>query len=270
MPPFGESSGLLVMSATEACNGTTKAMPNLEGPVLSCYFPIGDPSVPPSLLDVYAAEGVDVLEMGFASSDPFLDGADVRASMARASRDNWRRDLDRVFDRLAGLRMPPRRLLMTYAEPDHPGLDDRSFWAGLDSVLVVGRPVEPIRPRIESEAKASGVRLSAFVGLPLADDAIASAQVADFYVMLQAVEGVTGPRANLDPAGAGRIAQLRQRGVRAPILLGFGISGGEQARQARALGADGAIVGSQVLRAALTGEASLARLLKELRSGLDV
>ena len=85
--------------------------------------------------------------------------------------------------------------------------------------------------------------------------------------MLQAAPGLTGPRASLDPANAGRIASLRASGVAAPILLGFGVSNGEQARAAVGLGADGVVVGSAALRAALAGRAELAALLKDLRTG---
>ena len=44
-------------------------------------------AIPPSaadLLDLYADAGVDVVECGWPARDPYLDGPDVRASMARA------------------------------------------------------------------------------------------------------------------------------------------------------------------------------------------
>ena len=96
-----------------------------------------------------------------------------------------------------------------------------------------------------------------------------AARRADGYVMLQAAPGLTGPRPSLDPSNAGRIATLRADGVAAPILLGFGVSNGEQARAAVGLGADGVVVGSAALRAALERPSKLARLLKDLRKGLD-
>jgi len=62
---------------------------------------------------------------------------------------------------------------------------------------------------------------------------------------------------------------LRAAGVTAPIVLGFGVSSGEHARAAVAHGADGIVVGSAALRAALEGAHELAALLKDLRRGLD-
>jgi tryptophan synthase alpha chain len=87
--------------------------------------------------------------------------------------------------------------------------------------------------------------------------------------MLQAAPGVTGPRPSVETDNGQRVADLRARGVTAPIVLGFGISTGDQARTAVTLGADGVVVGSAVLRAALEGPIALRRLLEDLREGLD-
>lgn len=238
-------------------------------PLLSCYFPLGDPRVPAELLDIYAGEGVDVIEIGMASPEPFLDGPDVRASMERASRAQWRNDLDAVFERLSRLRNPPRTLLMTYADDTHPGLAGNGLWRGLDSLLVVAHEGDPLAERLESSATAAGVSPSAFLPLPLTDEGVARARRAQFYVMLQSNDGPTGPRRDIDPGNAERIASLKAAGVTAPILLGFGISNGAQAREACDLDADGVVVGSQVLRAALAGRSHLQALLNDLRSGLD-
>lgn len=238
-------------------------------PLLSCYFPLGDPRVPAELLDIYVGEGVDVIEIGMASPEPFLDGADVRASMQRADRAFWRRDLDAVLSRLSRFQAPPRTLLMTYADERHPAFSDSGLWQGLDSLLVVSREGDPLAARLEDAAASAAVSLSAFLSLPLTEAGTARAQQAGFYVMLQSYDGPTGPRKDVDPGNAARIASLKAAGVRAPILLGFGISNGVQAREACDLDADGVVVGSQVLRAALVGRDSLSALLADLRSGLD-
>ena len=122
---------------------------------------------------------------------------------------------------------------------------------------------------METLARARGVAVSSFLALPLAEADITAATRASGYVMLQAAPGVTGPRAALDPVNAARIATLRANGIAAPILLGFGISNGAQARAAMDLGADGVVVGSAVLRAALQGPSVLALCLKDLRNALN-
>ena len=48
------------------------------------YFTLADPLVPTGNIDLYADAGVDVVECGWPARNPYLDGPDVRASMARA------------------------------------------------------------------------------------------------------------------------------------------------------------------------------------------
>jgi tryptophan synthase alpha chain len=238
-------------------------------PWLTCYFPVGDPLVAVDLLDVYAGEGVDVIELGLSSPDPYLDGPDVRNSMARADRGSARADLDSIVERLDGQSTRPATLLMTYADAGHPARANPDFWSGLDGLLVVAPTADPIRVELEKDARAGGVAVSTFTPLPLTLADMEAARSADYYVMLQAAAGVTGPRDMVDAEGKGRIELLRGAGVDAPILLGFGISNGNQARAAIDLGADGVVVGSEVLRATLDGRERLTSLLRDLRSGLD-
>ena len=231
------------------------------GPRLVVYFPLADPAVLLDRLDLYAEAGVDVVECGWPSSEPYLDGPDVRASMARARANDPAAALAGVCERLDGRR--PEILVMTYADEAPPRL------SGVDAVLAVRSPGDPRRLAWEAAARAAGAGVAAFVPLPLTADHMAAARRADFYAMLQAAPGLTGSRTSLDPANSERIARLRSEGVAAPILLGFGISNGAHARAAVQLGADGVVVGSAALRAALAGERELAALLKELRRGLD-
>ena len=236
---------------------------------LVVYFPLADPALPTDLIDLYAEAGVDVVEFGWPARQPYLDGPDVRASMARAMSGDPVEALSMARDRLARRPTSPKALVMAYAEDEPPGLAAPGILEGIDAVLVVASPRDGRRVAIERQAQSSGAAVSVFLPLPIDPDDVAAARQADGYVMLQAAPGLTGPRASLDPANAGRVAGLRADGVAAPILLGFGVSNREQARAAIALGADGVVVGSAALRAALQGRAELAALLKDLRRGLD-
>jgi tryptophan synthase alpha chain len=236
---------------------------------LAAFFPLADPLAPIDLLDVYAGEGVDYVEFGWPANNPYLDGPDVRDAMKRAGARDPGAALISACGMLAGHGAGPRALLMAYAEPEHPVLADPSLLGAIDALLVVAPAGDAIRICMETLARASGVGVSSFLALPLAEADIAAAARADGYVMLQAAPGVTGPRTALDPANATRIGTLRASGIAAPILLGFGISNGAQARAAMDLGADGVVVGSAVLRAALQGHSVLALCLKDLRNALN-
>ena len=225
-------------------------------PRLVVYFPLADPAVRADLLELYVEAGVDVVEFGWPARDPQLDGADVRASMARAATGDPARALDDALGRLAGR---ARALVMTYGEAEAAAV------ARADAVLVVARPGDARRKALEAASKG----VATFLPLPLQNEDVEAAAHASFYAMLQAAPGVTGPRAALDPGNAERIGALRAAGVTAPIVLGFGVSTGEHARAAVALGADGIVVGSAALRATLAGRRELAALLKDLRRGLD-
>ena len=238
-------------------------------PLLAVYFPLGDPEIVVDLLDVYAENRVDIVELGWPARDPYLDGPDMRDSMARALRGDPCDALRQARLWLAGRAGAPNTLLMTYAEADHPALAAADFFRGLDALLAIAPLGDPHRDALEARARRSGVAVSAFVPLPLEEACVEAARRADGYVMLQAAPGVTGPRAKLDPANRERIGQLLAAGVAAPIVLGFGVSNGAQARAAIELGGDGVVVGSAALRAARRGSAALDALLRDLRDGLD-
>ena len=82
-------------------------------------------------------------------------------------------------------------------------------------------------------------------------------------------------RTNLEARVEPLVAQLKAQGG-VPVAVGFGISGPEQAAEVRRWGADGAIVGSALVRrmaeanAAGTSVAEAAeRFCRQLRAGLD-
>ena len=87
------------------------------------------------------------------------------------------------------------------------------------------------------------------------------------------VAGVTGTRTKVATGVEGLIEQLRTVTDK-PIAVGFGISGGEQAKQVKEWGADGVIAGSAFVRAlgeassAEEGVAKVGALAKELKDAV--
>jgi tryptophan synthase alpha chain len=237
--------------------------------LLIVYFPLGDYLITTNMLDDYADAGVDFIEFGWPAPDAYLDGSDVRASMMRASKSAPRTALSVARERLSLQANPPKALLMTYAEAGHAALSDPALFKGIDAILALAPAGDEIRAKMESRARSAGVQVSTFMPLPMTEADIDAARRADCYVMLQAARGVTGPRSSIDPLNQTRIAALRADGITAPIVLGFGVSNGEQARAAIEYGADGVVVGSAALRAAIHGREELAALLRSLRKGLD-
>ena len=67
------------------------------------------------------------------------------------------------------------------------------------------------------------------------------------FTYLVSVTGVTGERSSLQER-VGQLVTSLKRCEAGPVAVGFGISGPEQVRQVRAWGADGAIVGSALVK----------------------
>jgi tryptophan synthase alpha chain len=95
------------------------------------------------------------------------------------------------------------------------------------------------------------------------------------FTYLVSVTGVTGVRTALGGRVEPLVQALKGQGG-CPVAVGFGISSPEQARQVRAWGADGAIVGSALVKvmaeAGAAGEdvaAAAGRFCTTLRQGLD-
>ena len=93
------------------------------------------------------------------------------------------------------------------------------------------------------------------------------------FTYLVSVTGVTGERAQMESRVEGLVRQLKQTSP-VPVAVGFGISGSEQVRQVRGWGADGAIVGSALVKrmaAASPGDIALeaGRFCSELRVAAD-
>ena len=89
------------------------------------------------------------------------------------------------------------------------------------------------------------------------------------------VTGVTGVRAALESRVEPLVQGLKRQGG-CPVAVGFGISSPEQAHQVKGWGADGAIVGSALVKvmaaARDAGEevaAAAGRFCAQLRQGLD-
>ena len=65
--------------------------------------------------------------------------------------------------------------------------------------------------------------------------------------VISAVTGVTGERASLQERVAELVLSLKECDA-GPVAVGFGISGADQVRQVREWGADGAIIGSALVK----------------------
>lgn len=247
-------------------NTRLAALTSTDRPLLVCYLPVGDPATSAADATLYAEHGVDIIEAGLPARTTSADGPDVAGSMARALATTGP---DRAAALLAGqldAAGRPAAVWMSYrTAPDSEYLDAVAA-SGVGGVLL---------PDADPHELAVCAARHGLIDIPfLAHDPrpeqVAAAERAGAYVLLAAHGGVTGLRDDpVDPANGAVISRLRSRGVRRPLLLGFGISTPDHVRAALDLGARGVVVGTACVRAALAGRTSLRTLFTGLRQALD-
>ncbi len=250
-----------------ACKGEGRA-------ALIGYLTAYDPDRQGALDRLFAAceAGLDLLELGVPFSDPTADGPTIQAAMSRALAAGA--TLQGALDLAAAVRarfdLPI--VLFGYANTFlRPGPEDlvaRACRSGVDGLLVVDLPPEHAGV-LRDPARAAGldwIGLCAPTSTRARIDRVLAATTGFLYAV--SLTGVTGARLDVDdPALHAQLAALRAR-ARVPVAVGFGVRGADQVR-ALAHHADGVVVGSALVEAGREGVGALARLVRELRGGLD-
>ncbi|MFN8622823.1 MAG: tryptophan synthase subunit alpha [Chloroflexota bacterium] len=221
------------------------------------YVPILDPaSFDARTLDAFRDAGVGVLEVGIPSRDPWMDGAEVRDSMARAL--DAGATAERVAEALGAWRATqaggPAIIWFSYPELPLDALGRAAAMGAIDGVLML----EPWRTvgtdALTAATREAEIGLCAFLPWAPTDRDRELARAATGYVMVQARPGVTGvDGAPADPTDGVRLARSLAPGV--PVVAGFGVSGPDDVRRLAATGVDGVVVGSAVIRAGRAGGA---------------
>lgn len=243
------------------------------------FFTAGYPDDATFLALVWAAAGAGcrLIEIGIPFSDPIADGPVIQASSEHALAGGT--TLSRVLD-LAGeaLRDTGSGLvLMGYVNPIlRMGLEkfaERASKAGVCGAIVPDVPFEE-SGEVRRILTDHGITLVDLVALTSPADRIgAIASVADGFIYLVALTGVTGSK-NSRFSELGDFTARVRRETDLPLYAGFGISDRDQAREA-AGHADGVIIGSALIRIiqeAGTGEKAIAyvgKFLKDIHRAIN-
>jgi tryptophan synthase alpha chain len=165
-------------------------------------------------------------------------------------------------------------VLFTYSNPLlNCGMESfcqQAAAAGAAGLLVPDLPLEEAE-RLSPIAAAAGLDLVLLVAPTTPPQRMARIVAASRgFTYLVSVTGVTGERSQMETRVAGLVQQIKALGP-TPVAVGFGISGVEQAVQVRDWGADGAIVGSALVKRMALAEpvAAAQQFCRELRTALD-
>jgi tryptophan synthase alpha chain len=228
---------------------------NAEGrAALVTYLSAGDPDAEASLAIVKAlpAAGADLIELGMPFTDPMADGPAVQAAGLRAlaAGATMVRTLDLVRAFRKGDDATPI-ILMGYYNPIYIYGNERFLAdakaAGVDGLIIVDLPPEEddelCLPALE--AGLNFIRLAT----PTTDDkrlptVLRNTSGFVYYVSITGITGAAAP----DAGKVGEAVARIKRHTTLPVVVGFGVRTGAQAR-AIAAGADGVAVGSALVDA---------------------
>ena len=243
------------------------------------FLMAGDPdlAVTADVLLSLQSAGADMVELGMPYSDPLADGPVIQAAASRAlaAGTTPKGVLDMMRSLKGQLQIPV--ILFTYSNPLlNVGMEafcQSAAEAGAAGLVVPDLPLEEAE-RLSTIAEHHGLDLVLLVAPTTPKDRMGQiATSSRGFTYLVSVTGVTGERAQMESRVEGLVQQLKQISP-VPVAVGFGISGAEQVRQVRGWGADGAIVGSALVKrmaAASTGEVAqeAGRFCAELRTAAD-
>jgi tryptophan synthase alpha chain len=217
------------------------------------FLTAGDPDLETTVAALKALDsnGADLIELGVPYSDPLADGPVIQAAATRALQGGI--TLDQVLDvvRRVSPEIKAPIILFTYYNPILNRGVDRFLQdiadAGAAGLVVPDMPLEEIEGLVTAATKV-GIEVILLVAPTSPQERIqAIANQAQGFIYLVSVTGVTGMRVSIETRVQDLITGLKQMTDK-PIGVGFGVSSTDQARQLRAWGADGVIVGSAFVK----------------------
>ena len=217
------------------------------------FLMAGDPDLERTraVLLALQAAGADMIELGIPYSDPLADGPVIQAAASRALASAT--TPGKVLEMLASLRgeLTIPVILFTYSNPLlNRGMEAfcrAAAAAGAAGLVVPDLPLEEAE-KLSAIAAAEGLDLVLLVAPTTPADRMGRIAAASRgFTYLVSVTGVTGVRTSIETRVEGLVQQLKGMGP-TPVAVGFGIAGPDQARQVRDWGADGAIVGSALVK----------------------
>ncbi len=213
----------------------------------------GDPDLKTSgqiLLSLQEA-GADIIELGIPYSDPLADGPVLQAAAARAISTGT--TPSKVLEMIAALsgNLSTPLVLFTYSNPllsyGFEKFCKDAANSGAAGLVVPDLPLEEAE-NLSTIAEKNGLDLILLVAPTSPLERIEKiANRSKGFTYLVSVTGVTGERSVMDDRVQGLVRKLKEMSS-IPVSIGFGISSAKQIKEVKNFGADGAIVGSALVK----------------------
>ncbi len=217
------------------------------------FLMAGDPDLETSF-DVIVnlqKEGADMVELGIPYSDPLADGPVIQAAAARSLKVGTTpmKVLDMLKKFRERINIPV--ILFTYSNPllsfGIEAFCEEASEAGASGLVVPDLPLEEAE-KLSPIAARNGIDLVLLVAPTTPKERMKRiAETSKGFTYLVSVTGVTGERNAIEGRVQFLVENLKESSP-VPVAVGFGISDSNQIAKVRRWGADGAIVGSALVK----------------------
>jgi len=219
---------------------------------LVAFITAGDPDLATTqeLFSAIEEGGADIIELGVPFSDPLADGPVIQAASQRSLKSGT--TLKKIIQLVHDIRLSSQLpiVLMTSFNPvfvyGQEAFVKDSVEAGVDGVIIPDLPPEEAGDfdALAQEQVLDVIYLLAPTSTPDRIEMVGTKSRGFIYYV--SLTGVTGARSSLAQGVEEKVSRVKQA-TSLPVLIGFGISGPEQAKAASGF-SDGVIVGSAIVR----------------------
>ncbi len=222
--------------------------------LLSIYFTAGYPSLHDTkkIIEDLEKSGVDMIEIGLPFSDPLADGPTIQASSTAALKNGMTTQL--LFEQLADIRKTVSipLIIMGYFNPMMQyGVE--AFCAkcqeiGIDGLIIPDLPVAEYHEHYQATFEKYGL-INVFLITPqTSEERIRFIDsVSNGFIYMVSSASVTGSTAGFGSTQESYFERIANMQLKAPQIVGFGISNNETFVQATKT-AKGAIIGSAFIK----------------------
>ena len=217
---------------------------------LVAFYTAGDPDIDASkeIFAVIEKNGADIVEIGVPFSDPLADGPTIQASSHRSLNNGT--TLKKIIRMVADIRKTSELpvVLMTSFNPifvyGQKEFVADAVKAGVDGVIIPDLPHEEAE---EFLAIADGLDMIFLLAPTSTPDRVQQiGKVSKGFIYYISLTGTTGTKESLSVGLKEKVVKIKNS-VSLPVLVGFGISGPEQAAEAAKV-SDGVILGSAIVK----------------------
>lgn len=222
--------------------------------LLSIYFTAGYPAIEDTVpvIEALQKSGVDMLEIGLPFSDPLADGPTIQASSTQALKNGM--TTEKLFQQLKDIRKTVHipLIIMGYFNPIlQYGVEafcQKCSDIGIDGLIIPDLPVDVYHEQYQTIFEKHGL-INVFLITPQTSEARIRFidSVSNGFIYMVSSASVTGAKSNFGDAQSEYFERIANMNLKAPQIVGFGISNAETFKAATTH-AKGAIIGSAFIK----------------------